>query len=116
MPNGKRKWVSAHKFLFGGEGYLLDHENGDGLCCVETNMRRADTYENARNRGKNRNNVAGYKGVSAHGSGWRAMIGHLYKHISLGTYRTREEAARAYDKACIALHGVFGKPNFPLAV
>jgi hypothetical protein len=41
-----------------------------------------------------------YKGVQI-----RALISDNGKLIYLGTYATAEEAARAYDEACVRLHG-----------
>jgi hypothetical protein len=56
----------------------------------------------------------GYRGVQKSGkTKWRALLRHkgIYQH--LGTYTTAEEAARAYDKAAIALFGETALLNFP---
>jgi hypothetical protein len=47
---------------------------------------------------------------------WRAYIGNpnkISRHMFLGSYETPEEAAKAYDKKAIELHGEFAYLNFP---
>jgi EREBP-like factor len=60
---------------------------------------------------------SGYKGVEIKPSGrFQAYIGKPNgkgRQIKLGTYDTPEEAARAYDKKAIELHGEFTNLNFP---
>jgi|TARA_R110002020_G_C15975619_1_gene747963 hypothetical protein len=44
---------------------------------------------------------------------WEAYIMFNQKNIYLGSYKTKEEAARAYDKKAIELFGEFAQLNFP---
>lgn len=55
-----------------------------------------------------------FKGVSLDGGKYRARIRHNGGKISLGSFATMEEAARAYDKKAIELRGEFAALNYPL--
>jgi EREBP-like factor len=56
-----------------------------------------------------------YRGVyeTSWGGTWFASIksGGIPRH--LGTFKTAERAARAYDEAALSLHGTRAKLNFP---
>jgi len=58
-------------------------------------------------------NPTGYRGITKHGSGWSARIKIMKKTIHLGTYRTQEAAARAYDAAARHHFGPAAFQNFP---
>lgn len=90
---------------------ILDHINGIPHDNRIENLRLATNAENLANRGKNKNNTSGYKGVYLHSQTkkWVASIKHLGKKYSLGCYETPEEAHAAYSKACVDLNGVFAK-------
>lgn len=73
-----------------------------------SNLRDITHQQNMCNRGKNKNNTTGYKGVSKHSSGkYQGKI----KQIYLGLFNTKEEAARTYNKAAIKLFGEFAVLN-----
>src|SRR5262249_41749362 len=55
--------------------------------------------------------ASGFKGVSRHGSRWRARIQVNGKKISLGTFASPEAAAQAYDEAAKRYYGEFAKTN-----
>lgn len=61
------------------------------------------------------NNTTGYRGVykDKRWNGYQARIGHNKKDYYLGYYNTPEEAARAYDKKAVELHGNRARLNFP---
>ena len=73
------------------------------------NLRDATDLQNGSNRVKHKNNTSGYKGVcwSKLHKKWRARIKYMYKYIHLGLYNTPEEAAEAYKKKSIEIHGEF---------
>lgn len=54
-----------------------------------------------------------YKGVYKKRSRWAARIAVNGETTWLGTFKTEEEAARAYDAAAKRLHGEFARLNFP---
>jgi hypothetical protein len=86
----------------------IDHENQNRSDNRWSNIRAATQAENLRNRGKNKNNTSGFKGVSIapHGR-WRATIRVSGKQIHLGHYSTKEEAAVAYANGARRHHGAF---------
>jgi len=82
----------------------VDHINNDKLDNREANLRIVTNQQNQMARHAI---VAksGYKGVSKHGTGFRAGIKYNQKQIRLGNYPTQEKAARAYNQAALALFG-----------
>jgi hypothetical protein len=75
------------------------------------NLRPASPGENSRNRGPQRNNRSGAKGVDWHrASGkWRARITVGGKHIYLGLFDDLEDAKWAYAAAALKYHGAFAR-------
>ncbi len=63
-----------------------------------------------------KNNTSGLKGIFKNGkNGWAANISYMGIRYRLGTHRTPEQAARAYDRKAIELFGDFARTNFPVA-
>ncbi len=75
------------------------------------NLREADTAQNACNRGTNRNNTSGFKGVSWNKrvQKWHASIGKDRRQHHLGFFDTPEQAHIAYSEAAARLHGEFAR-------
>ncbi len=93
--------------------HFIDHINGDPLDNRMCNLRIATYAENARNTQLAKNNSSGFKGVWKLPSGnYSAKICIDYRQINIGTYKTKEEAARAYDRMALKHHGRFAKLNF----
>lgn len=85
----------------------LDHKNRSRADNRWDNIRPASASNNNHNRGIQKNNTSGFKGVSRHRSSWRAHIKINGKGISLGSFPTPESAFAAYRDAAIRLHGEF---------
>jgi hypothetical protein len=111
----KPQTMRMHRFLLGAPpGVLVDHENHDGLDNRRCNIRLADRTQNAANARK-KPSKSGFRGVGSvpRGGKWRASISVNNRIVRLGTFTTREEAARAYDAAARRIHGEFAILNFP---
>lgn len=90
---------------------VVDHIDGDPLNCCYENLRVATKAQNAQNRGAQRYNASGYKGVHKLGSGWCAQIQVNKVKRHLGMFNTAEEAAKAYNEAALLYHGNFAVTN-----
>jgi hypothetical protein len=88
----------------------IDHWDRDRANNRWGNLREADHAQNGHNRGKNKNNRSGFKGVSYHkASGlWKIRIMVRGKSINLGYRKTKEAAAEVYRQAAKKYHGEFG--------
>jgi len=83
---------------------LIDHRNRDRADNSWANLRLATDKQNTFNRGPDKRNQSGFKGVCRSMSGkWRATINNRH----LGVFSTPEEAFAAYEKAAIELHGEY---------
>lgn len=111
-----KRHIYLHRWLIDAPADLeVDHEDRDGLNCRRCNIRHATSSENLSNRGIQRNNSTGYKGVSRPPKHNRflAVIRFERKVYRLGWFDTAEEAAHAYDAKARELHGKFARLNFP---
>lgn len=98
-------------------GLHCDHINGNKLDNRKANLRNCTCAENAHNRrGKKTSNNL-HKGVGYYSrrglKKWEAKIVVDGKRYFLGTFRTAEEAARAYDNKARELCGQYARVNVP---
>lgn len=95
-------WAMIHGEWPDGE---IDHINRNRNDNSPSNLRVVSHSQNHMNRGRGRNNALGVKGVCRNGSGFRAQLRANGKQVYLGTYRTIEDAAKAYADASIKHYG-----------
>lgn len=77
------------------DGYDVDHINGNTLDNRKCNLRIFTHAQNIQQQ-KSRGGKSLYRGVTQHHDGnWRARITVNYKRISLGVFKSQEEAYEA---------------------
>lgn len=104
--------IYLHRFLMQARPHeVVDHINNDRIDNRRCNLRLCSQSENLANRPAPMPH--GYRGVYPEGPSWRAQIKARGKSRRLGTFRTAEAAARAYDVAALAAFGRFARLNFP---
>jgi hypothetical protein len=108
--NTKIKHIRMHQDIL-GKAEHIDHINHNGLDNRKENLRKCTRSQNFANRKKYANNKSGYKGVSKHGDKWQADIQINGKGKYLGIFKTKEEAAIAYNTAAKSLFGKFAYLN-----
>jgi hypothetical protein len=94
------------------DGMDTDHKDLNRLNNKKENLRNCTRSENRHNQKISKNNTSGYKGVCWNGRGWLAQIKSNGKKINLGTWKTKEDAAMAYDEAAKKYFGEFANTNF----
>lgn len=111
--NGKRYYL--HRVVwyiyYGEEPLHIDHINGDKSDNRLSNLRSVTNQQNMFNRTGHEDNTSGYKGVFKTCSGYFARVGYNNKPHYVGHYRTKEEAALAYNEKALELHGEFARLN-----
>ncbi len=124
----KRITVLGFKFLASRLAWLLyygewpektvDHINGNPADDRIANLRLASESEQQWNKGINRNNTSGVKGVSfntrraeAGLSPWESYITVYYKRVHLGFFAERDAAIAARCKAEMAYHNDFTRAS-----
>lgn len=88
---------------------MLDHINNIRDDNRISNLREVNVQQNSMNRSPNKKGASKYKGVTWHGrtNTWRARISLNNKRISLGLFKTEEDAYAAYKEAALQYHGEF---------
>lgn len=84
---------------------MIDHINGDRTDNRIENMRVVSFIENSKNRGINKNNTSGAKGVVKKGNKYYARIGFNGIKLFIGSYNTLEDAEVAYKEKAVELYG-----------
>ena len=105
LQGGKQVTVWLHRLIAERAGISMaghiDHIDRKKLNCQRKNLRTATNSQNLANRGKNRNNTSGYKGVTwdKERRKWLAQIEVRGRNRYLGRYEDEQEAHAAYRAA-----------------
>lgn len=93
--------------------HKIDHINRDRLDNRRHNLRAATKSQNGTNRGPNKNNTSGFKGVCWDKCNrlWETKIQVEGRYHKIGRYPTKTEAAKAYNEAAIKYFGAFAYLN-----
>jgi len=105
----KWKQIFLHRFILGFPNGQIDHIDGNPLNNQKKNLRICSNAQNQFHRKPKKK--SGFKGVCASGKKWEARITFKQKGIHLGTFGTKEEAAREYNKAAKKYFGDFAWLN-----
>lgn len=113
VTNGKIGSLSRIVMNVTDKSIEVDHINHDKLDNRKENLRICRHNGNGKNQQIPKNNTSGHKGViKAQTEGkWIAQIRANGQLHYLGTFNTKEEAAKAYNKAAKRLHGEFACLN-----
>lgn len=115
MKDGPIKCILMHRLILGihkNRSLIGDHRNRDGLDNRRENLRLATYSDNGANAIK-KCSKSKYLGVSKHtvNKKWIASICKNYKTKYIGSFDTQEQAAAAYNKSAIEIHGEFARLN-----
>jgi len=98
------------------KGKQCDHKDFNTLNNQKSNLRNCTNQENQCNKRPRKNSTSKYRGVLArkykNNTHFIAQIGLNNEKIYLGSFKTEDEAAKAYDKKALELHGEFANINF----
>ena len=109
------KGVLMHRMILGltDKKILVDHKDRNGLNNIKSNLRIATRSQNNANTISRPGSSSKYLGVCfyKHTGKWAARIRKNGKLIHIGQFETEENAAIAYNKKAIELHGEFANLN-----
>lgn len=112
--DGEYKTVYAHRMIMDQpKGMVVDHINHNTLDNRRNNLRVCTQSQNAFNRGIQRQNTSGYKGVHYYRKKKKycAYIDISRKRIHLGYFESAIEAAKKYNETALFFRGEYAYIN-----
>lgn len=89
----------------------VDHWDGDGLNNRRLNLRPCNRSQNIANQKRRTGGRSKFKGVNPSKLRWQARISVNGVRRHLGSFRTEEDAALAYNAAAVVAFGEFANLN-----
>lgn len=109
--------IMMHRWIMSVEDpkLVVDHFNNDGLDNRRLNLRVCTYSQNVARGRPTEGRTSKFKGVHFEASRrkFKAVISKDRNFHFLGRFENEAEAARAYDKAALEIHGEFAYLNFP---
>lgn len=91
---------------------IIDHKDKDGLNNQKINLRPCTNTQNISNRSVSKSKKSSkFLGVGKSRGKWIAQIRHNKTLYNLGIFKNEIEAALAYNKKAIELHGEYASLN-----
>lgn len=119
---GKHVYIPMHRQIMNApKNIIIDHIDHNGLNNQKSNLRECTCSQNSRYKIKAKNKRSEYKGVSFNrfikgNKEYQYICAHIRidnrKLKFLGSFKTEEAAARAYDEAAKLYFGEFAYLNF----
>lgn len=112
--NKEKTHIKMHRFIIGAKnGQYVDHINGNKLDNRRSNLRICTVSQNNMNRNIQKNNKHGHTGLHLVNSKqqvyWQPRITVNKKSISLGSFKNKADAIKAYDLAKVKYFGPYSK-------
>lgn len=114
LTNRKQISFEMHRVILNAKkGEKVDHKNRNGLDNRRENLRIATSSQNAANVERTTPSSSKYKGVhfDNRDKKWIAQVSWNNKNYWLGRFVNEADAAKAYNKKAIELHGEFACIN-----
>lgn len=109
------QFIRMHRYLLKPEDTeIIDHINRNKTDNRISNLRLSNSSLNMHNKSK-LNGISKYIGVTFENGNFRAQISKDKRQYKLGSFKTENEAAEAYNKKAIELYGKFANPNIIVA-
>ncbi len=113
LPKGKGLHMRMHRLITQAkEDELVDHINMDTLDNRRINLRICTKSQNMRNRGKQKNNTSGYKGIGwdKERNRWKVQLSANDKNI-MKRFKELEDAMRFYQELAGIYHRDFARAD-----
>jgi hypothetical protein len=106
----KNREIRMHTLLLQpAPGFLVDHEDCNGLNNRRSNLREATHQQNNQNTRASYTSRTGVKGVGMHKGRIRARIREAGRQVHLGYFETLDAAQAALVAARARIHGSFAR-------